>query len=57
VLRHFQVSHQVAAVQECLFIPLQIQRFTDDTALRWRHPLAQALRKRSLYGGFDAGMA
>jgi hypothetical protein len=39
VLRHFQVSQEIAAVQECLFIPFEISPFSDAKALRWRHLL------------------
>lgn len=39
VLRHFQVSQEMAHVQECLFIPFAISPFTSQKALRWRHIL------------------
>jgi hypothetical protein len=39
VLRHFQVSQEIAHVQECLFIPFAISPFTSHKALRWRHVL------------------
>ncbi len=39
VLRHFQVSQELAAVQECLFVPFEINPFTSQKALRWRHVL------------------
>ncbi|MFL6388958.1 MAG: papain-like cysteine protease family protein [Terriglobales bacterium] len=39
VLRHFQVSQEIAQVQECLFVPFAITLFNDQKALRWRHVL------------------
>jgi Papain-like cysteine protease AvrRpt2 len=39
VLRHFQVSQELANVQECLFVPFSISAFTRSKALRWRHVL------------------
>lgn len=48
VLRHFQVSQELAGVQECLFIPFQITPFSEQKALRWRHVL-QGMR--IYYGG------
>ena len=46
VLRHLQVSQEVAHVQECLFIPLKITPFNVDKALAYRLPLQRALRSR-----------
>ncbi|MGH3693622.1 MAG: papain-like cysteine protease family protein [Pseudonocardiaceae bacterium] len=54
VLRHLQVSQELAAVQECLFIPFAVSSFTSEKALRWREPLARALRRRGLRDGFDS---
>jgi len=54
VLRHFQVSVELADVQECLFVPLSLDAFTPAKALRWRDSLAPALSRRDLVGGFDA---
>ncbi len=54
VLRHFQVSQELAAVQECLFVPFSISPFTTDKALRWRLPLGRRLRQRRLRWAFDA---
>ena len=48
VLRHFQVSQEIAAVQECLFVPFQISPFTNAKALRWRHVLQD---RRVYFGG------
>jgi hypothetical protein len=54
VLRHFQVSQELAHVQECLFIPFELTMFTAEKAARWREPLARFLRRPDLRGGFDA---
>jgi hypothetical protein len=48
VLRHFQVSQELAAVQECLFIPFEITPFTDQKTIRWRHVLQDRL---AYFGG------
>jgi len=34
VLKHYKVEHQLASVNECLFVPLQMRRFDDLKALR-----------------------
>ncbi len=54
VLRHMLVRHRLVDVQECLFIPLMMSRFTPDKVLQWQEPLARTLRDRSLLGGFGA---
>ncbi|GAA1197104.1 hypothetical protein GCM10009664_72050 [Kitasatospora gansuensis] len=54
VLRHFQVSTELADVAECLFIPFELTPFTPNKALRWREPLSRALHRRDLAGGFAA---
>src|SRR6185312_8542064 len=54
VLKHYRVDLELAAVRECLFIPLQMTRFDEMKALRWRDPLSQFLRNDNLAGGFDA---
>ncbi|HEX5601414.1 MAG TPA: papain-like cysteine protease family protein, partial [Pyrinomonadaceae bacterium] len=54
VLKHYRIDLELASVQECLFIPLQMTRFDDMKALRWRDPLSRYLRDRDLTGGFDA---
>lgn len=54
VLKHYRVDLELASVQECLFIPLQMTRFDDMKSLRWRDLLLQYLRDRNLDGGFDA---
>ncbi len=54
VLRHLQVSQELAQVQECLFVPFSISPFNADKTLRWRSPLAQQLREPGLAWAFDA---
>jgi hypothetical protein len=54
VLRHFLISHELADVQECLFVPLSIRPFDRAKALRWREVLTRFLKDQSLLGGFDA---
>lgn len=54
VLRHLQVTQELAHVQECLFIPFAITAFNTQKALRWRRPLQRHLRQRALSWAFDA---
>ena len=54
VLRHFLVSHELADVRECLFVPLPIGVFDRGKALRWREALRRYLRQRNLRRGFHA---
>jgi hypothetical protein len=54
VLRHLQVSQELAAVQECLFVPFAVSPFTMEKALRWREPVERGLRNRGLRTSFDA---
>lgn len=54
VLRHLQVTQELAAVQECLLVPFSISPFTADKALRWRRQLERALRRPALEPGFDS---
>jgi hypothetical protein len=54
VLRHLQVTQELAHVQECLFIPFSIAAFNVDRALRWRDPLEQGLREAQLRWAFGA---
>lgn len=54
VLRHFVVSHELANVRECLFVPLPMREFTRAKTLAWQTPLTAHLRDRSLLPGFDA---
>ena len=54
VLRHFQVSQELAHVQECLFVPFELTPFTAPKALRHRDALLGGLRRPDLARGFDA---
>ncbi|MEU9918995.1 papain-like cysteine protease family protein [Streptomyces sp. NPDC051001] len=53
VLRHFQVSQELAQVQECLFVPFAVTPFTEAKALRWRRQLRSGLRQHALASSFD----
>ena len=54
VLRHMLVRQRLTDVQECLFVPLLMTRFSRAKALRWRNTLRGAVRARRLRQGFDA---
>jgi hypothetical protein len=54
VLRHFLVTHELADVSECLFVPLPMFAFDRGKALRWREPLRRYLKNRRLRGGFTS---
>jgi hypothetical protein len=55
VLRHLKVTHELADVQECLFVPLPMSEFDDrQKVLRWRQTLQLYLQRPELRGGFDA---
>jgi hypothetical protein len=54
VLRHFLITQELVDVQECLFIPLLMDKFDQAKALRWREPLQHSLRNRNLRRGFEA---
>ena len=54
VLRHLLVRQRLVDVQECLFVPLLMSRFTRDKVLRWRNTLYPTVRNRRLRKGFDA---
>ncbi|AXF85322.1 hypothetical protein DTO96_101052 [Ephemeroptericola cinctiostellae] len=54
VLRHLLVRQRLTDVQECLFVPLLMSRFTSDKALRWRTTLKRAVGTQRLRNGFDA---
>lgn len=54
VLRHFQVSQELAGVQECLFIPFVITAFSDRKAYQWRDSLRTGLRKRPMHSAMAA---
>ncbi|XXF75338.1 hypothetical protein P2318_19950 [Myxococcaceae bacterium GXIMD 01537] len=50
ILRHFVVDQALVDVQECIFVPLMMSRFTDAKILRWRECLSEHL----LYAGTTA---
>ena len=54
VLRHFVVTHELAGVRECLFVPFAMRSFDSAKALRWRETLERFLRDTSLRPGFAA---
>jgi hypothetical protein len=54
VLRHLVVTHELADVRECLFVPFPLTVFDRAKALRWRDPLERHLKSDELRGGFDA---
>lgn len=61
ILRHFVVQQELVDVQECLFVPLMMSRFTDAKVLRWRECLSEHLlygpdtaKGQELRKGFDA---
>ncbi len=54
VLRHLKLQHELAGVQECLFIPLPMSEFDLAKTLRWRQELKTYLQHPHLAGGFDA---
>ncbi|MGE3510189.1 MAG: hypothetical protein AB7N65_15055, partial [Vicinamibacterales bacterium] len=54
VLRHLKVTHELADVQECLFIPLPMKQFDVKKALRWRQSLSTYLQRPDLSTAFDA---
>ncbi|MDR6238598.1 hypothetical protein [Aureibacter tunicatorum] len=54
VLRHFAIEQNLADVQECLFVPLEMTPFNIHKILRWRDELFDALRGSELAKGFEA---
>lgn len=54
VLRHFQLTHELVNVSECLFVPLRMSWFDHAKVLRWRDALQGNLLNRSLRPAFDA---
>ena len=54
VLRHLKVAHELADVQECLFVPLPMSVFDRNKALRWRQSLQAYLQRREFMPAFDA---
>lgn len=53
VLRHFRVDVEIAHVQECLFVPLEMSEFDAAKALRWKQELQMNL-PWMLRGALDA---
>ncbi len=53
VLRHFRVDVEIAHVQECLFVPLEMSEFDAAKALRWKQEL-QANLPWVLRGALDS---
>jgi hypothetical protein len=54
VLRHLKVTHELADVRECLFVPLPISAFDPAKTLRWRQALETYLTRPALAPAFDA---
>lgn len=54
VLRHLKVTHELAGVQECLFVPFPMSWFDRDKALRWRQSLQLYIQRRDLRPAFDS---
>lgn len=54
VLRHFKVDYELAAVRECLYIPMPIEPFDAAKALRWRGTLERYLPSRRLFDALEA---
>lgn len=54
VLRHFKVTHELANVQECLFVPLPLSEFNRKKVLRWRESLSPYLKQLELAPAFEA---
>src|SRR5690606_7058167 len=54
VLRHFQVSEELAEVRECLFVPFLMSQFHDAKVLRWREALSRNCLRKDLRDAFDA---
>ncbi|MFE1443782.1 hypothetical protein [Streptomyces sp. NPDC058739] len=43
VLRHYALFHELASVEECVFVPLPLARFSVENITAWRDVLAPAL--------------
>jgi hypothetical protein len=43
VLRHFAIFQELSSVEECVFVPFLLTRFTTENVARWRDILAPAL--------------
>jgi hypothetical protein len=52
VLRHFKVTHELANVQECLFVPLPLSEFNRKKVLRLRETLSPYLMQLELAPAF-----
>lgn len=48
ILRHMRVDTRVVGARECVFVPLTMQPFTAERALRWRDVLERCLLKTEL---------
>ena len=54
ILRHIVIEQKLVDVQECLFVPLPMDKFDDEKVLRWKNTLSGILIDRSLYEGLNA---
>lgn len=54
VLRHVRADYELAAVRECLYVPMPISRFNADKVMRWRDSVQSYLPTRSLVDALDA---
>jgi hypothetical protein len=43
VLRHYAIFQELSSVEECIFVPLLLTRFTTENVAKWRDVLAPAL--------------
>ena len=43
VLRHYAIFQELATVEECVFVPLLLARFSVENIATWRDVLASAL--------------
>lgn len=43
VLRHFAIFQELSSVEECVFVPFLLTRFTTENVAKWRDILASAL--------------
>lgn len=54
ILRHIVIEQKLVDVQECLFVPLPMDKFDDEKVLRWKNTLSGILIDRSLNEGLNA---
>ena len=54
VLRHFRVDFELAAVRECLYVPMPIEKFDSNKVLRWRSTLQEYLPTKALVDAIDS---